>query len=99
MAASESRKQEGSEVAINLLAHNAFQLFQRIGFHKGHLPSIDRVNLGLIPIEKNDIQAAIGEDNSQGKTHMATPADNDNLFRFLHELLIASFWMRPMVEL
>ncbi len=33
------------------LAHNAFQLFQGVGFHEGHLPSIDRVYFGLIPIE------------------------------------------------
>ena len=76
-----------------LLAHHAPQLFQGIGFHKGHLARVDRVYLGLIAIEKNDIQSAIGEDDAQGKTHMAASADNDNLFRFLHELLIASFWM------
>jgi hypothetical protein len=54
----------------------------------------------LIAIEKNDVQSAIGEDNAQGKTHMAAPPDNDNLSNFLHELLIAPFLMKGlMVEL
>ncbi len=77
-----------------LLAHNAPQLLQGIGLHKGHLAGVDRVYFGLIAIEKNDIQSTIGEDNAQGKTHMAASADNDNLFQFLHELLIASAWKK-----
>jgi hypothetical protein len=39
------------------------------------------------------VQTAIGEDNAQRKTHMAASADNDNLSKLLHELLIASFRM------
>jgi hypothetical protein len=39
----------------------------------------------LITIEKNDIQTTVGEDDSQRKADVTAPADNDNLFRFLHE--------------
>ena len=83
-----------------LLAHDTPQLFQGIGLHKRHLARVDGVYFGLIPIEKNHIQSAIGKDDAQGETHMAAPPDDDNLFQFPHELLIASFWIDgPMVEL
>jgi hypothetical protein len=42
----------------------------------------------LVAIEKDDVQSAIGEHDAQGKAHMAAAADDDNLFYFLHELLI-----------
>ncbi len=74
-----------------LLADDTPQLFQGIGFHKGHFALVDGVYLGLVPIEKNDIQSAISENDAQGKAHMATSTDNHNFFQFLHELLIASF--------
>jgi hypothetical protein len=50
---------------------------------------VDRIYLGLVAIEKNDIQSTIGEDDAKGETHMAATPYNDNLFQFLHELLIA----------
>jgi hypothetical protein len=74
-----------------LLANDPPQQFQGIGLHKGHLPLVDRIYLALVAIEKNDIQTAVGKDNSQGKTHVAAPADDDNLFQLLHEFWIAPF--------
>jgi len=74
-----------------LLAYHPAQLFQGVGFHKGHFAVVDSVYLGLVPIEKNDVQTAISENDAQGKTYVAAPADNDNLSKLLHELLIASF--------
>jgi hypothetical protein len=55
------------------------------------LACVDRIYFGLILIEKNYIQPAIGENDAQGKTHVAAPTDNDNLFQFQHEPLIAPF--------
>jgi hypothetical protein len=54
------------------------------------LACVDNIYLGLVAVEKNDIQAAVGEYDAQRKAHMAASADNDNLFNFLHELLIGS---------
>jgi hypothetical protein len=52
------------------------------------LAGIDGVYFGLITIEKNHFQPAIGKDDAERESHMAATPDDDYLFQFPHELLI-----------
>jgi hypothetical protein len=60
---------------------------------------VDPYLFWLDPDQVEDVHQAIGEDDSQGDDPHGRTADNDNLFRFVHELLSASFWLRLIVEL